>query len=146
MRNKKLLQLQGEDERASKALHAYLNHLNARETDPSYVHARMLYEEGWRYRTFDQQTSEEPGYVASYVLWYDANEDSPPEYVNALAEKLSMAVQKELGLAGDDPEVIESDPAPSIGNIIDYLVELTEEVGESVPKAITDKIEGFTNE
>jgi hypothetical protein len=121
MRNKKLHNLQEQAESASKALYAYLTYLDARETDPSYVHARMLFEEDWRLGIANIMTSEEPGNKNVWVLWYDGNEENPPEYFSAETNSDPKILQ-ELGLAEPDTEL-----PPSVGDVISFLVALTEE-------------------
>jgi hypothetical protein len=73
MRNKKLLTLQLAAEKSFGELTAYLHHIDKREKDANYVHARMLFDEGWRILIYTD---------APAKLWMDTEdgEESPVSF------------------------------------------------------------------
>lgn len=117
MRNKKLHKLQSDAEKAFGELSAYLKHLDARETDASYVHARMLFDENWRLK--DRGTSD-TRVGSRYVLWIyqeDADEQNP----------LGMTAFDELS-DGKVLKVLQLSKVPSTVEVLNFLIEITEEV------------------
>lgn len=123
MRNQKLLNLQQIAEKANADLFAYLNHLNKRETDPSYVHARMLFEEGFRLGTVANK---------SYGLWTTnelmitvdpENKESDNSLGIMIAEAKSISDKSIISKLGLTKVRKNSDNEA----VLNFLFELTEE-------------------
>lgn len=133
MRNKILLQLTEAHQQASAALTDYLRHLDARETDASYVHARMLFEEGWRYFhdpkaavEMDKAQGGERSYgnTTVHCLWMASDGESHARKDAGEIEPILQALQ----LSSNESSV----------TILTFLAELTSEVGDSPPGGILE--------
>lgn len=138
MRNKKLLHLTEQARKASDELTTYLTHLDARETDASYVHARMMFDEGWRMRATGVTAGMArefgiPLNTPKYTLWMDAaeGEQSPAAFG---AEQIN------------DTEVLDAMQLANIESstaVLKFLIELTDEVGVHPPKEVAEKVRGL---
>lgn len=127
MRNKKLHRLTEQARKASEELTTYLTLLDARETDANYVHARMLFEEGWRLHDHGHRSNEH-AHRMRYMLWMDAGDaaDAPP----------ARSYAEDLPPHGDPTEVLKALQLTQgdIG-VVNFLLEITLEVGGDVPRA-----------
>lgn len=120
MRNRKLFNLKSAAEKAFGELTTYLGHLDKRETDPSYVHARMLFDEGWRMSmTLPQTHLPHDEQHLPFRLWMSADEaegDVSPVVLKSV-NRNDATFLKALQLSS----------VPSTVEILTFLMEITEE-------------------
>jgi hypothetical protein len=129
MRNKKLHHLTEQARKASDELTTYLTHLDARETDASYVHARMLFDEGWRLRDHGHRTPEdERGH--RIVLWLDGGDEDESPASHAADDLHDHELHQALQLS----------PSESSTGVLRFLIELTDEVGVYVPAKVAARL------
>ncbi len=122
MRNRKLLYLTDAAQKAHDSLTEYLRHLDARETDPNYVHARMLFDEGWRYY-FDIDAGAASPDDKSCTLWMTTDEESPSPVRIETDEISDTEVLKALNL----------NPSDETTAVLRFLEEMTQEIGVFPP-------------
>lgn len=110
MRNRKLFLLNEKAKTAFDELSAYLQHLDKREAESSYSHARMLFEEGWR---LDKSTAT----GTQFVLWMSSGEDQVASVNSDEPDPIFNALQLTAGQESNET--------------LDYLAELTFELGDN---------------
>lgn len=109
MRNKKLFLLNHAAKTAFDELSAYLEHLDKREGESSYSHARMLFDEGWR---LDKSTM----LGIQFALWMASGEDRVANVTSTEIQPVLDALQLTAGEESNET--------------IEYLAELTFELGD----------------